>query len=137
MWLLFGLLSALFSALMSIFIKVGLKEINPFLSLFVRTLLVTIICAIVCFKNKSFKEIKVMTLSNWKWIILASIFTFLTWLFYFLALKKGEVQKVMALDKMSIIITIIIGLIFFQEKLTLFTIIGAILILIGSVFIIL
>lgn len=137
MWLLFGLLSALFSALMSIFIKVGLKEINPFLSLFVRTLLVTIICAIVCFTNKSFKEIKVMTLSNWKWIILASIFTFLTWLFYFLALKKGEVQKVMALDKMSIIITIIIGLIFFQEKLTLFTIIGAILILIGSVFIIL
>lgn len=137
MWVIFGLLSALFSALMSISIKTGLKEMNPILSLFTRTFIVTIFCFIACLINKSYKDMSKVVMVNWKGILLTSVFTFLTWLFYFLAMKTGSAHKVMALDKLSIIITIIYMVLFTKESINASTIIGSILIILGSIFLLL
>ena len=133
MWVIFGLLSALFSALMSISIKVGLKEVNPILSLFLRTFIVTIFCFIACLINKSYKDFSKVINVSWRGILLTSVFTFLTWLFYFFAMKSGSTHKVMALDKLSIIITLIYMVLIMKEKLTTYTIIGSILIILGSI----
>lgn len=137
MWVIFGLLSALFSALMSISIKTGLKEMNPILSLFTRTFIVTIFCFIACLINKSYKDMSKVVMVNWKGILLTSVFTFLTWLFYFLAMKTGSAHKVMALDKLSIIITIIYMVLFTKESINTSTIIGSVLIILGSIFLLL
>lgn len=137
MWILYSILSAVFAGLMTFFIKIGLKDVNPILSLAIRVFIVSIILLIVIIFNKEYKLINNLGKNEWLWIVFASIVTFLTWLFYYLALKDGLMSKVHAIDKLSIVIVMILGIVFLQEKLSTFSIIGLILIICGSVCLIL
>lgn len=135
MWIIFSLLSSVFAALMAVFIKFGLKDMNPILSMSLRTFIVSIFCIVSIFINKSYKMISSLTSRSILWIILASIVTFLTWLFYYLAISKGDVHKVMAVDRLSIVLTLILCVIFLHEKVSVYSIIGVILMLTGGLII--
>lgn len=144
MWILFSVLSAVFAAVMSVTIKFGLKDINPFLSLTIRTFCVFIfsVILIVIIKifdlkiGKDLDVIKVFKGKNLLWVIIVSFATFLTWLFYFLALQNGAVTKVMAIDKLSIILIVILSAIFLKEKITFGVIVGIVLLVSGSLLIV-
>ena len=144
MWILFSVLSAVFAAVMSVTIKFGLKDINPFLSLTIRTFWVFIfsVILIVIIKifdlkiGKDLDVIKVFKGKNLLWVIIVSFATFLTWLFYFLALQNGAVTKVMAIDKLSIILIVILSAIFLKEKITFGVIVGIVLLVSGSLLIV-
>lgn len=140
MWILFSILSAVFAAVMSFTVKVGLKDLNPILSLTVRTFWVfifSVILILICkiFKFKISEDIKfysLFTIKNFIWIMVVSVATFLTWLFYFFAIKNGTATKVMAIDKLSIILIVILSAIFLKEKITFSMVVGIILLIVGS-----
>ena len=144
MWILFSVLSAVFAAVMSVTIKFGLKDINPFLSLTIRTFWVFIFSVILIVIIKIFdlkigKDLDVMKVfkgKNLLWVIIVSFATFLTWLFYFLALQNGTVTKVMAIDKLSIILIVVLSAIFLKEKITFGVIVGIVLLISGSLLIV-
>lgn len=137
MWIIFGILSCFFSALMSFFIKIGLKDTNPILNLFLRTFIVIIILGfyfIIKSLNKEFtSEINKLTSKQMKWIILSGVATLLTWVFYFLAMSKSEAYKVMALDKLSIVFGLLLSYLFLDYKITLYSFIGVVLVVLGTV----
>ena len=144
MWIIYSILSCVFASLMSITIKIGLKDINPYASLSIRTFWVFIFSVILILFSKicNFKiseDINIKKLfygKNLFWILIVSLVTFLTWLFYFLALKNGDVNKVMAIDKSSIVLIVILSCIFLKEKITIWVILGIILLLGGSLLIV-
>lgn len=144
MWILFSMLSAVFAAIMSVTIKIGLKDINPFLSLAIRTFWVFIFSVILILSTKVLnlkisKNLDILGLfkgKNLLWILVVSLATFLTWLFYFLAIKNGTPSKVMAIDKLSIVLIVILSSIFLKEKITLSVVIGIVLLIGGSLLIV-
>lgn len=144
MWILFSMLSAVFAAIMSVTIKIGLKDINPFLSLAIRTFWVFIFSVILILSTKFLnlkisKNLDILGLfkgKNLLWILVVSFATFLTWLFYFLAIKNGTPSKVMAIDKLSIVLIVILSSIFLKEKITLSVVIGIVLLIGGSLLIV-
>ena len=144
MWILFSMLSAVFAAIMSVTIKIGLKDINPFLSLAIRTFWVFIFSVILILSTKVLnlkisKNLDILGLfkgKNLLWLLVVSLATFLTWLFYFLAIKNGTPSKVMAIDKLSIVLIVILSSIFLKEKITLSVVIGIVLLIGGSLLIV-
>lgn len=144
MWIIYSILSAVFASIMSITIKIGLKDINPYSSLAIRTFWVFIFTVVLIaflklFNFKISEDINIKELFSGKnlfWILVVSFATFFTWLFYFLALKTGDVNKVMAIDKLSIILIVFLSFIFLKEKITIWVIIGVILLVSGSLLIV-
>ncbi|MDO6993921.1 EamA family transporter [Brachyspira innocens] len=139
MYILFALLSSIFAALTAILIKIGLSNINSNLATAIRTIIILIMSWIIVFytnKNGSIIEtIKNINSKTLIFIILSGIATGLSWIFYFKALQIGNVNKVAVIDKLSIVFTIILASIFLKEALTLKVIIGAVLILVGTLII--
>lgn len=137
MWLIFAILSSLFASIMTILMKVGLKNLDSTLVTCLRTSIVFILLWIIIFIFNKQKEIKSINMNEWKYIVLASFATCLTWVFYFLALKQTTISKVVAVDRLSIVFSIIFSSIFLKEKLTLMTLIGITILVIGTVLVIL
>lgn len=133
MWIVYAILSAIFASVMSITIKIGLNEVNPYLSLTIRTLIVFVFCLITIFFNSSYKEIRSINGRSVLFLVITSIATFLTWLFYFLALKDGSVIKVLAIDKFSIVVSFALCVIFLNEKITWISVLGIVLLVIGGI----
>lgn len=136
MWLIFAILSSLFASIMTILMKVGLKNLDSTLVTCLRTSIVFILLWIIIFIFNKQKEIKSINMNEWKYIVLASLATCLTWVFYFLALKNSTVSKVLAVDRLSIVFSIIFSVIFLKEKLTLMTLIGITILVIGTILVI-
>lgn len=137
MWILYAILSAIFASLMSIFMKVGLSgKINANLATTLRTTAVTILCWILVLINGSVREIKNIENKTWIYLIFAAFATFGTWIFYFLALQKGQVSKVLAIDRFSIILTIILSAIFLKEVITVKVVIGIVIMIFGTMMIV-
>ncbi len=136
MWILFAFLSAVFASLMTVFMKMGLKDMNPHLATALRTSLVVVLCWGLVFITKSQSGVKTIQKKEWIYLILASLATFGTWTFYFLALKDGSVKNVMTLDRLSIVFAIIFSAIFLKEAITLKTIAGMVVFFIGAVMLI-
>lgn len=136
MWLVFAILSSLFASLMTIFMKIGLKNLDSTLVTTLRTSIVFFILWIGILLFNKGKEIKEINAKEWKFIVLASVATCLTWLFYFLALKRTSVVKVVAVDRLSIVFSIILSTVFLKEKLTVMTIIGVIVLLFGTMLVV-
>lgn len=130
-WILYTILSALFSSLMMICVKVGLKDLDSNIGLFIRTTIVVFFCLIYVVLTSKTKDIKTINNKTWLWLLLSSVATYLTWFFYFKAVKNGEISNVMALDKVGIIFTIFLSFIFFKERITSFDILGSIIVLLG------
>ncbi|MDY3762150.1 MAG: EamA family transporter [Candidatus Onthovivens sp.] len=117
-YILFALIASIFTSLTTILAKVGIKNVNSNLATCFRTFIVIICSLILCLIQDTFKETVKFNYINIIFIILSSIATFLSWIFYYKALKIGEVSKVVAIDKCSFVLTSILFIIFFFNDTT-------------------
>ena len=108
MWILYAILSSFFGSLMVVFMKIGLKDIDSNVGLFIRTIFVLLLLLGLLLINGKIKDITSFHAKTWVYLVISSVVTFLTWLFYFLALKNGSSKVVMAIDKCSIVFIVII-----------------------------
>ncbi|MGG5207683.1 EamA family transporter [Chryseobacterium sp. MIQD13] len=133
MWFYYALLSALFAAFTAIFAKIGVSNINSNLATGIRTIVILVLVWSIVFVKGEAKDIDSLSKINIIFLVLSGIATGLSWLFYFKALQIGNVSQVAAVDKLSVAIAIILAVLFFKETLTLKTIIGALLIISGTI----
>lgn len=132
MWSIFAILSAIFAALTSILAKVGIEGVNSNLATAVRTIVVVLMAWFMVFATGNQNGIVDISKKNWIFLILSGLATGASWLCYYKALQLGEVSKVVPIDKLSIVITTILAFIFLGEQITLKTLIGCCLIIIGT-----
>lgn len=132
MWLILSMLSAFFAAVTSILAKIGIENVNSNLATAIRTLVVVIMSWLIVFITNAQTGIHDISNKSWLFLILSGLATGLSWLCYYAAIKSGQVSKVVAVDKTSVILTFIMAFIFLGEKFTQKSIIGAILIGIGT-----
>jgi transporter family protein len=137
MWVIFALLSAFFAALTSILAKIGIQDINSNLAVAIRTVVVLIMAWAIVFLTGKHNDIISIGQKNIFFLILSGIATGLSWLFYYKALQIGEASKVIPIDKFSLAIGMVLAFILLKEIITIKTIIGGILITIGSFILIL
>lgn len=141
MYLLYAFLSSIFASMTAILVKIGLSNINSNLATAIRTIVILIMSWIVVFyvnSSNSVNTIEAVKNIDKKaliFIILSGAATGLSWLFYFKALQIGEVNKVVVIDKFSLVFTIILAAVFLKEALTLKVIIGALMITAGTLII--
>ena len=132
MWSIFAILSAIFAALTSILAKVGIEGVNSNLATAVRTIVVVLMAWFMVFVTGNQNGIVDISKKSWLFLILSGLATGASWLCYYKALQLGEVSKVVPIDKLSIVITIILAFIFLGEQITLKTLIGCCLIVAGT-----
>ena len=132
MWAIFAILSAIFAALTSILAKVGIEGVNSNLATAIRTIVVVLMAWFMVFITGNQNGIVDISKKSWIFLILSGLATGASWLCYYKALQLGEVSKVVPIDKLSIVITIILAFIFLGEQITLKTLIGCCLIVTGT-----
>ena len=132
MWAIFAILSAIFAALTSILAKVGIEGVNSNLATAIRTIVVVLMAWFMIFITGNQNGIIDISKKSWIFLILSGLATGASWLCYYKALQLGETSKVVPIDKLSIVITIILAFIFLGEQITLKTLIGCCLIVAGT-----
>lgn len=132
MWFIFALLSAVFAALTSILAKVGIDGVSSNLATAIRTAVVVIMAWGIVFLTHAQSGITEISRKSWIFLILSGLATGASWLCYYKALQTGAVSKVAAIDKLSIVFTILAAFIFLKEEFTVKSLLGCILIGIGS-----
>ena len=132
MWAIFAILSAIFAALTSILAKVGIESVNSNLATAIRTIVVVLMAWFMVFITGNQNGIVDISKKSWIFLILSGLATGASWLCYYKALQLGEASKVVPIDKLSIVITIILAFIFLGEQITLKTLIGCCLIIVGT-----
>lgn len=132
MWLVLALLSSLFAGLTSILAKIGISNVNSTLATAIRTVVVLAMAWGMVFINGSQNGISDISRKSWIFLILSGIATGASWLCYYKALQIGDVSKVVPIDKLSVVITLILAFAFLHEKFTLKSLIGVILITAGT-----
>ncbi|MFM9319263.1 EamA family transporter [Streptococcus sp. ST16] len=137
MWFFFALLSAVFAALTSILAKIGIEGVPSNLATAIRTVVVILMAWAMVFLTNSQTEIINISRKSWLFLILSGLATGASWLCYYKALQMGNATEVSAVDKFSLVITLVLAFFFLQDILTFKTIIGCILITIGTLVIIL
>ena len=131
-WYVAAILSAIFAALTSILAKIGIKNVDSNLATAIRTSVILIFTWGIVFSQKTLGQINNISKNSWIFLVLSGVATGLSWLFYFYALKMGEASKVVPIDKLSLVLTIIFATIILHEKFTLQIAFGAILMTIGT-----
>ena len=137
MWFVFALLSAVFAALTSILAKIGIDGVNSNLATAIRTAVVLVMAWGMVFLTNTQSGIMQINKKSWLFLILSGIATGASWLCYYKALQIGEVSKVVPIDKLSVVITLILAFIFLHETFTIKSIIGCILIGAGTLLMVL
>ena len=137
MWFFFALLSAVFAALTSILAKIGIEGVPSNLATAIRTVVVILMAWAMVFFTNSQTEIVNISRKSWLFLILSGLATGASWLCYYKALQMGNATEVSAVDKFSLVITLVLAVFFLQDVLTFKTIIGCILITIGTLVMIL
>ncbi|MFM9293737.1 EamA family transporter [Streptococcus sp. ST14] len=137
MWFFFALLSAIFAALTSILAKIGIEGVPSNLATAIRTIVVILMAWAMVFLTNSQTEIVNISRKSWLFLILSGLATGASWLCYYKALQMGNATEVSAVDKFSLVITLVLAFFFLQDILTFKTIIGCILITIGTLMMIL
>ncbi|MGN0632359.1 MAG: EamA family transporter [Oscillospiraceae bacterium] len=137
MWALFAVLSAVFAALTSILAKVGIDSVNSNLATAVRTAVVLIMAWGMVFLTHSQSGLSEISRKSWIFLILSGLATGASWLCYYKALQCGDVSKVVPIDKLSVVITLILAFIFLHEQFTVKSVIGCILIAAGTLIMVL
>ncbi|MCG6837604.1 EamA family transporter [Fusobacterium polymorphum] len=132
MWFIFAILSAIFAALTSILAKIGIEGVNSNLATAVRTIVVVLMAWFMVFITGNQNGIVDINKKSWIFLILSGLATGASWLCYYKALQLGEASKVVPIDKLSIVITIVLAFIFLGEQITLKTLIGCCLIVTGT-----
>lgn len=132
MWLLFAALSAVFAALTSILAKVGIENVNSNLATAIRTAVVLIMAWGMVFLTNAQSGLPEISRKSWIFLTLSGIATGASWLCYYRALQLGEASKVVPIDKLSVVLTLILAFIFLHEEFTVKSLIGCILIGAGT-----
>ncbi len=118
MWLLFALLSAVFAALTSILAKIGIEGVNSHLATAIRTVVVLLLSWGMVFLTSAQGGIGAISGRSWLFLILSGLATGASWLCYYRALQLGEASKVVPIDKLSVVITLVLAFIFLHEQFT-------------------
>lgn len=132
MWLIFALLSAIFAALTSILAKIGIDGVNSNLATAIRTVVVVIMAWGMVFLTNVQSGISDISKKSWLFLILSGLATGASWLCYYRALQIGEASKVVPIDKLSVVITLVLAFVFLHEEFTVKSLIGCLLIGIGT-----
>ncbi|MGN0978327.1 MAG: EamA family transporter [Faecousia sp.] len=137
MWFLFALLSAVFAALTSILAKVGIEGVNSNLATAIRTLVVLVMAWGMVFLTNAQGGISAISKKSWLFLILSGLATGASWLCYYRALQIGEASKVVPIDKLSVVITLVLAFVFLHEKVTVKSAVGCVLIGVGTLLMVL
>lgn len=137
MWFVFALLSAVFAALTSILAKVGIEGVNSNLATALRTVVVLVMAWGMVFLTNAQGGISEISRKSWLFLILSGLATGASWLCYYRALQLGQASKVVPIDKLSVVITLILAFIFLHESFTIKSLIGTILIGLGTLIMVL
>jgi transporter family protein len=137
MWFWLALGSAVFAALTSILAKVGIEGVGSNLATAIRTMVVVIMAWGMVFITNQQNGISTISQKSWIFLILSGLATGASWLCYYKALQLGDVSKVVPIDKLSIIITLVLAFVFLHEGYTVKSAIGCILIGAGTLFMVL
>jgi len=137
MWVLYALLAAVFASLTAIFAKIGIENVNSNLAVAIRTIVVLIMAWAIVFFTGKHHEITSIGQKSWMFLILSGCATGLSWLFYYKALQLGQASKVVPVDKLSVVITMILAFVILGETVDAKTIIGGALIAIGTLVLVL
>ena len=132
MWFIFALLSAVFAAATSILAKIGIDGVNSNLATAIRTVVVVVMAWGMVFLTNTQGGIEHISKKSWIFLILSGLATGASWLCYYRALQIGEASKVVPVDKLSVVITLVFAFIFLHEQFTVKSVIGAIFITIGT-----
>jgi len=132
MWFILALLSAVFAALTSILAKVGIDGVNSNLATAIRTMVVVIMAWGMVFLTNAQSGIWEISKKSWLFLVLSGLATGASWLCYYKALQMGEASKVVPVDKLSVVITLVLAFIFLHESFTTKSLIGCILIGVGT-----
>ena len=133
MWLIFAILSSVFAALTSILAKIGIDGVNSNLATAIRTAVVLALSWLMVFVTGAQSGISEINKRNWMFLILSGLATGASWLCYYKALQIGEASKVIPIDKMSVVLTLILAFIFLHEQFTAKTLVGIIFLTTGTI----
>lgn len=137
MWFILALLSAVFAALTSILAKVGIDGVNSNLATAIRTVVVVIMSWGMVFLTNAQGGISEISRKSWVFLILSGLATGASWLCYYKALQLGDASKVVPIDKLSVVITLVLAFVFLHEQFTAKSLIGCVLIGIGTLIMVL
>ena len=132
MWFVFALLSAIFAALTAVLAKIGIDKVNSNLATAIKTVVVAIMAWGMVFLTNKQSGISEISRKSWLFLILSGLATGASWLCYYRALQIGEVSKVVPVDKLSVVITLILAFVLLHEEFTMKSIVGCILIGMGT-----
>ena len=137
MWIVFAILSSMFAAATSILAKIGIENIDSNLATAIRTVVVVIMAWGMVFITNAQSGITQISKKSWIFLILSGLATGASWLCYYKALQVGEASKVVPIDKLSVVITLILAFIFLHEEFTAKSLIGCMLITAGTLIMVL
>ena len=137
MWWLFALLSAVFAALTSILAKVGIESVDSNLATAIRTMVVVGMSWLMVFVTNAQSDITNIGKKSWIFLVLSGLATGASWLCYYKAIQIGDVSKVVPIDKLSVVFTLVLAFIFLHEEFNAKSVIGCILIAAGTLFMVL
>lgn len=137
MWWLFALLSAVFAALTSILAKIGIEDVNSNLATAIRTVVVVGMSWLMVFVTNAQSGITNIGKKSWIFLVLSGLATGASWLCYYKAIQMGDVSKVVPIDKLSVVFTLVLAFIFLHEDFNAKSLVGCILIAAGTLFMVL
>lgn len=137
MWFVFALLSAIFAALTSILAKIGIEGVNSNLATAIRTVVVVGMAWIMVFITNNQSGVFAISKKSWIFLILSGLATGASWLCYYKALQIGDASKVVPIDKLSVVITLVLAFVFLHEDFTIKSLAGCALIGAGTLLLVL
>ena len=137
MWLLLAILSSVFAALTSILAKVGIDGVKSNLATAIRTAVVLVMAWGMVFLTNAQKGISQISQKSWLFLILSGLATGASWLCYYKALQMGDASKVVPIDKLSVVVTLLLAFFFLHEQFTVKSLIGCVLIGTGTLLMVL
>ena len=137
MWILFAFGAALFAGLTAILAKIGIKNVDSNVATAIRTVVVVVMAWGMVFLTNAQSGITEISKRSWLFLILSGLATGVSWLCYYKALQLGDVSKVVPIDKLSVVITLVLAFVFLQEQFTMKSLVGCILIGMGTMIMVL
>jgi len=138
MWLLYALLAAVFAGVTAILAKIGITGVDANLAVAIRTTVVLVMAWLMVFvTGTNVSSISEITTRSWVFLVLSGVATGASWFFFFRALQVGDVSRVVPIDKLSVVITIVLAFVILGETVSWKGIVGAVLITIGTLFMVL
>lgn len=132
-WQLWAVLSAVFAALTAIFAKVGVENVNSDLATFIRTIVVVCVLGLIVYATRQFQNPANISGRTYLFLVLSALGTGASWLCYFRALKLGDAAQVAPIDKLSVVLVAVFGVVFLGERLSVLSWAGIAMVAAGAI----